>query len=147
MRLSNREPSDGQIVDTMLQLARAAKSNRLIVVGPASSEIYRELHRRGHPHATTTKLAHIPCGQYDIAMVAWRERSIKAFEATLVWLLHFLNHNGVLVVWPDEGEGMGRELRLTFDRLGFRVEAGSHCENGVATSARRFDLKPAAKAA
>jgi hypothetical protein len=148
MRISHQLPSDERIVETMLQLARASKSDRMIVAGPISSEIFIELHRRGYPRATTTKLSRIPCGQYDVGLVAWPEHSIKSLEPTLTSLLHFLSTTGVLVIWTNAQQSMpSRELRLLLQRLGFRVEAGAHCEEGVAVSARRLELMPAARAA
>jgi hypothetical protein len=33
----------------MIQLARAAKSHRMIAAGSNSAEIFLELHRRGYP--------------------------------------------------------------------------------------------------
>jgi hypothetical protein len=45
MNRSNSIPSDGPIVDTMIQLARAAKLHRMIVSGSNSPEVILELHR------------------------------------------------------------------------------------------------------
>ena len=141
-------PSDERIVDVMIQLARAAKSHRMIVAGSNSADIFLELHRRGYPRATTTRICLVPCGQYDAALVAWREQSIKALETTLDRLVHYLTAAGVLVVWIGPHERMpDRALRLALGRLGFRIESGTSCENGVAVAARRLELKPAAKAA
>jgi hypothetical protein len=83
-------------MDTMIQLARAAKSNRMIVAGPNSSEVFLELHHRGYLRVTTAKLCGVPCGQFDVALVAWRERSINAIETTLNGLVQFLSTTGPL---------------------------------------------------
>ena len=40
-----------------------------------------------------------------------------------------------------------RKLASMLDRLGFRVEVGTHCEHGIAVAARRRDAAPAALAA
>jgi hypothetical protein len=77
MAQSDPSPSDERIVDAMIQLARAAKSHRIIVAGSHSSEVFRELHRRGFEGVTTTKLCRIPSGRYDVILVAWREHSIN----------------------------------------------------------------------
>lgn len=148
MTQSSPIPSDERIVDTMIQLARAAKSHRMIVAGANSAEIFLELHRRSYPRATTTKICLVPCGQFDVALVAWREQSIKALETTLDRLVHYLSAAGVLVLWIGPHERMpDQALRLAFGRLGFRIEAGTTCEDGIAVAARRLELKPAAKAA
>jgi hypothetical protein len=107
MNRSNSMPSDGRIVDTMIQLARAAKLHRMIVSGSNSPEVILELHRRGHLRATTAKLCDVPCGQFDVALVVWREPSTKAFETTLAHLVPFLSGAGVLVVWAGPHEQVG----------------------------------------
>jgi hypothetical protein len=139
MNRSNSIPSDGPIVDTMIQLARAAKLHRMIVSGSNSPEVILELHRRGHLRATTAKLCDVPCGQFDVALVAWREPSINALETTLAQLVPFLSGGGVLVVWAGPHERMpNHALRLAVEKLGFRIESGTCCENGVAVCARRL---------
>ena len=148
MTQSSPIPSDERIVDAMIQLARAAKSHRMIAAGSNSAEIFLELHRRGYPRVTTTRICLVPCGQYDVALVAWREHSIKTLEMTLDRLVHYLSPAGVLVVWIGPHERMpDQALRLAFGRLGFRIESGTNCENGIAIAARRLDSVPAAKAA
>ena len=141
-------PSDERIVDAMIELARAATSNRIIVAGTNSAEIFLELHRRGYPRVTTTKICLAPCGQHEVALVAWREQSIKALETTLDRLVHYLTASGVLVFWIGPHERMANKLLGTaLRRLGFRIELGTQCENGIAIAARRADSVPAAKAA
>ena len=141
-------PSNERIVDAMIELARAATSNRIIVAGTNSAEIFLELHRRGYPRVTTTKICLVPCGQHEVALVAWREQSIKALETTLDRLVHYLTASGVLVFWIGSHERMANQLLgSALRRLGFRIESGTHCENGIAIAARRVDSVPAAKAA
>jgi hypothetical protein len=148
MTQSSPIPSDERIVDTMIQLARAVKLHRVIVTGSNSADIFVELHRRGYHRATTTKICRAPCGQYDVALVAWREPSIRALETILERLVHFLSAVGVLVVWIGPHERVPPQaLRLTLGRLGFRIESGTRCENGIAIAARRHESVPAAKAA
>jgi hypothetical protein len=148
MTQSSPIPSDERIVDAMIQLARAAKSHRMIAAGSNSAEIFLELHRRGYPRVTTTRICLVPCGQYDVALVAWREQSIRTLETTLDRLVHYLSAAGVLVVWIGPHERVpDQALWLAFGRLGFRIESGTSCENGIAIAARRLDSVPAAKAA
>lgn len=145
---TNPIPSDERIVDVMLQLARAKKTQRLIVAGSNCPEVYPELHRLGYPHITTTRTTRIPCGQHDVALVASGHDSVDALEATLHGLVHFLSAGGVLVIWIGSQERMpDRKLRLALNRLGFRIESGTVCESGVAFAARRLESSPVAKAA
>jgi hypothetical protein len=139
MTRSNSIPSDSRIVDTMIQLARAAKLHRMIVAGSNSPEVFLKLHSRGYLRATTAKLCDVPCGQFDVALVAWREPSTKALETTLAHLVLFLSGTGVLVVWAGPHERMpNHTLRLAVEKLGFRIESATCCENGVAVCARRL---------
>jgi hypothetical protein len=83
-----------------------------------------------------------------VALVAWREQSIKTLETTLDRLVHYLSAAGVLVLWIGPHERIANQmLGLVVQRLGFRIESGTICEDGVAVAARRLELKPAAKAA
>jgi hypothetical protein len=94
MTQSGPIPSDERIVDTMIELARAAKTHQMIVSG------------RGYSRVTTAKTCRVPCGEHDVALVAWREHSIKALATTLDWLVHFLSPAGVWVVWIGPHERM-----------------------------------------
>ena len=137
-----------RIVDAMIQLSCATRPHRMIVAGPHSSEVLLELHRRGYLRVTTAELCDVPCGQFDVALVAWREHSIKALETALDGLVHFLSTAGVLVVWVASRDRIPIQLlRLALDRLGFRIEAGTTCETGVAISARRHGSISIAKLA
>jgi len=145
---SSSIPSDERIVDAMVQLVRAAKSHRMMVAGSNSSEIFLELHRRGYLRVTTTRTCRAPCGQHDVALVVWREHSIRALETTLNWLVHFLRAGGVLVIWVGPHKRLpNRRLGLALERLGFRIESGTRRENGVAVCARRLESNPVAKVA
>jgi hypothetical protein len=148
MTHSNSIPSDERIVDAMIQLARPAKLHRMIVAGSNSPEIFLELHRRGHLRVTTARLCDVPCGQFDVALVAWREHSTKALETTLANLVPFLSGAGVLAVWAGPHERMpNRTLRLAVEKLGFGIESATCCENGAAICARRLESSPVAKVA
>ena len=72
--------------------------------------------------------------------------SLQALETTLNWVVHFLASTSVLVIWIESSEhsdGLGS----MFERLGFRIEAGTRCERGLAVSARRLDANAHAVAA
>jgi hypothetical protein len=133
-------PSDERIAKALVELARATESHRIIVAGSNCSEIFLELHHLGYSRLATTKSCRIPCTQYDVALLAWREHSIKALATTLDWLVHFLSPGGVLAVWLKPHESMpGRKLRAALEGLGFGIEAGARCEGGIAIAGRRLE--------
>src|SRR5216683_7454388 len=145
---SRLAPPAEQIIEPMIGLARCSKLRRIIVAGSKSSELMFELHRRGYARVATTSNCGLPAGQYDVALVDWRQRSIKAFETTLDWLMDFLSPAGVLVVWIDPQEpAANRNLRSMLERHGLIVEAGTIHECGSAVSARQCELNPISKVA
>ncbi|HMA74481.1 MAG TPA: hypothetical protein VKP67_23770 [Xanthobacteraceae bacterium] len=142
MRKSKRTMRGDHIVPTMIKLARCTNLHRIIMSGPAAPERIFELQRLGYSRVATTATCGLPRGQYDVALVDWQLRSISALETTLNWLVHFLTPAGVLVVglafnkYSDQ-----RTLKSIFERLGFQIEAGVRCEDGVAISARRLEAQ------
>lgn len=141
-------PAGERIIEPMLALARCSKLQRIIVAGSCSAELMFELHRRGYIRVATTANCGLPAGQYDVALVDWRQCSIKALETTLDWLVDFLSPAGVLVVWVDPQERAGnRKLRLALEGHGFLVEAGTIRGHGSAVCAQRCDLRPLRKVA
>jgi len=135
-------------MEPMIALARCSKLQRIIVAGSKGAELMFELHRRGYARVATTSNCGLPAGQYDVALVDWRQRSIKAFETTLDWLMDFLSPTGVLVVWVEPQEPAGnRNLRSMLERHGLIVEAGTIHECGSAVSARQCELNPISKVA
>jgi hypothetical protein len=141
-------PAGKRIIEPMLALARCSKQQRIIVAGSKSAELMFELHRRGLVRVATTSTCGLPAGQYDVALVDWRQRSIKALETTLDWLVDFLSPAGVVVVWVDPQEPAGnRKLRRALEAHGLIVEAGTIREHGCAVSAQRRDMPPISKVA
>jgi hypothetical protein len=144
----NPMSSDERIVDAMVQLARARTTHRMVIAGNNSDGIFRELHRRGYARITTTKAIRAPCGQHEVALLASDRESMEELEAILDELVYFLSATGVLVVWVGPHERMpDRKLRIALNKLGFRIEAGTVCEDGVAIAARRLESSPVAMAA
>jgi hypothetical protein len=137
-----------RIIETMIELARCSKPDRIIVAGADGPQKMLDLHRRGYNRVATTATCGLPRGQYDVALVNGRSHSIKALEATLDWLVHFLAPTGVLTIWVDSRQCPDRhELASMLDRVGYRIEAGTRCEHGLAVSARRSNATQATIAA
>jgi acetolactate synthase regulatory subunit len=140
--------ADERIIEPMIALARCSKLQRIIVAGSRSVELVLELHRSGYVRAAATANCGHAAGQYDVALVDWRQRTFKALERTLDWLVEFLGPAAVLVVWIDPQKPTVRqELQRALERRGFVVEAVTAGEDGSAVSARRYLVNPLAKAA
>ena len=137
-----------RIVHGLVTLARAKRADRLLVAGHTASDMLLELGRLGFINAFSTRTCSVPRGPYDVAMLAWSDHSIKTLKTTLDWLVRRLRPTGVVTIWIDNpGREAQQWLRLTLDQLGFRIDAGSRIEHGVAISARRVEIAPAAIAA
>jgi len=148
MGQSRLTPAGERIIEPMIELARCSKLDRIIVAGATSAALMFELHRRGYVRVATTANCGLPAGQYDVALVDWRERSIKALDTTLDWLVDFLGSAGVLVVWIDPQEpAANRKLRSMLQTHGLTVEAGTLREHGSAVSAQRSEMKAISKVA
>src|SRR5262245_53400553 len=116
---SRLTPTSGRIIEPMIDLARCSKLRRIIVAGANSAALMFELHRRGYVRVATTANCGLPAGQYDVAMVDWRERSVKALDTTLDWLLDFLSPAGESVIWVDPQEPAAkRKLRAMLEKHG-----------------------------
>jgi hypothetical protein len=145
----SRVPSAGdRIIEPMIALAGCSKQHRIVVAGSRGLELMLELHRRGYARAAATANCGHPAGQYDVVLVDWRRRTSKTLEPALDWLVDFLSPPGVLVVWVDPQKAEANEiLRLSLEKRGFVIEAGTIHECGCAVSARRRELNPVRKAA
>jgi hypothetical protein len=142
MLQSRLTPTGERIIEPMIELARCSKLDRIIVAGANSAALMFELHRRGYVRVATTTNCGLPAGQYDVALIDWRGRSIKALDTTLDWLIDFLSPAGGLVVWIDPQEPAGnRKLRSLLEKHGLAIEAGTVRDHGSAVSAQRADMK------
>ena len=132
----------------MIALARCAISDRIVVAGAKSVEIVFDLQRRGFARTAASANCGRPAGQYDVALVDWRQRTFQALETTLEWLADFLSPAGVVVVWVDSQKPAGMlSLRTALERRGFSVDEERRRDDGCLVSARRSGVRLLPKAA
>jgi hypothetical protein len=130
--------SGEKIIETMIELARCSKLHRIIVAGSKNLSHMFELHGRGYNRVVTAACYSLRRGGYDVGLLDWRLQQIKEIEAKLSWLSPLLAPTSVLVVWLDASErSEHQKLGSILAKLGFRVEAGTCCEDGFGISARR----------
>ena len=140
-------PGSEPVLDAMISLARLSKSRRVIVAGSNAFGLYLGLLDRGFARAATTASCRVPCGQHDTALISGRY-STDGLEGLLKRIVPFLNARATIAIWIDSGAACGgNKLHTALERLGFRVEAGTACENGFVVSAQRRDFSPLANAA
>ena len=137
-----------RIIDPMIALAGCTTQHRILVAGSKSMELMIELHRRGYGRAAATGNCGRPAGQYDVALIDWRRRTLRDLEATLDWLGGFLRPTGVLVVWVDaQKPAAGQSLRASLERRGYMIEQGTVHDCGCALVARLRQTTPLMRAA
>src|SRR3984957_12258006 len=130
---SNRE----QVVDTMIGLTRLSNLHRAIVAGSDSLEFYLALRRRGFIRVATTATCRIPRGQHPVGLITG-ENSLQAIEAALAQISPFLSASATIAVLIDSREtGFCLKIRARLEQMGFRIEAGVRCPQGLVISAYR----------
>jgi hypothetical protein len=130
---SNRE----QVVDTMIDLTRLSNLHRAIVAGHDSLELYLALRRRGFLRVATTATCRIPKRQHAVGLVTG-QNSLSAIEAALAEIAQFLSPNAAIAVLIDSREsGFCLKIRNLLQQMGFRIEAGVRCQQGLVLSAYR----------
>jgi hypothetical protein len=137
-----------RIIDPMIALARCSMRHRILVTGSKSIEIMIELHRRGYAGAASSANCGRPAGQYDVALIDWRRRTLHDLETTLDWLGKFLSPAGILVVWIDaQKQAAIHSLRASLEKRGYVIEQGTVHECGSALAARLRQTIPLKQAA
>jgi hypothetical protein len=131
--VSNRE----QVVDTMIELTRLSNLHRAIIAGSDSMELYLALRRRGFIRVATTATCRIPKGQHAVGLIAG-QNSLSATETALAQMSRFLGANAAIAVLIDSCEsGYSLKIRSRLEQMGFRIEAGVRCQQGLVLSAWR----------
>jgi hypothetical protein len=130
---SNRE----QVADTMIELTRLSNLHRTIVAGSDRMELYLALRRRGFICVATTATCRIPRGQHAVGLITG-QNSLQAVEAALAQISPFLSTSAAIAVLIDSREsGLCLKIRTRLEQMGFRIEAGVRCQQGLVLSAYR----------
>jgi hypothetical protein len=126
-----------QVVDTMIDLTRLSNLHRAIVAGQDSLELYLALRRRGFLRVATTATCRIPKRQHAVGLITG-QNSLNAIEAALAQIAQFLRPSAAIAVLIDSREsGLSLKIRNLLERMGFRIEAGVRCQQGLVLSAYR----------
>jgi hypothetical protein len=126
-----------QVVDTMIQLTRLSKLHRAIVAGSDRMELYLALWRRGFIRVATTATCRIPHAQHAVGLVTG-QNSPAAIEAALAEISRFLCTSASIAVLIDSHDSrVSLRIRTQLKQMGFRIEAGVRCPQGLVLSAYR----------
>lgn len=142
------EITGDRIISPMIDLSACAKTDRILIVGSKALEFMLDMQRRGFERTAASANCGRAAGQYDVAMVDWRRRTINSLDPTLKWLSGYLRPAGKLVVWVDaQKEVVNENLRAMLERRDFAVESGTNHDCGRGVSARLLETRPLKQAA
>ena len=131
--VSSRE----QVVDTMIGLTRLSTLHRAILAGSDSLELYLALRRRGYIRVATAATCRIPKAQHAVGLITG-QNSLRAIEAALAEIAQFLSASAAIAVLIDSRESsFCLKIRTKLEQMGFRIEAGVRCQQGLVLSAYR----------
>ena len=126
-----------QVVDTMIDLTRLSNLHRAIVAGQGSLELYLALRRRGFVRVATTATCRLPKRQHAVGLITG-QNSLSAIETALAQIAPFLGPSAAVAVLIDSHEsGVCLKIRSLLEQMGFRIEAGVRCQQGLVPSAYR----------
>ena len=127
----------GQILDTMIGLTRLSYLQRAIIAGDDGMELYLELKRRGFIRVATVSKWRIPRRQHAIGLIAGRDPA-ESIERTLTEISPFLCASAtVAILLIDSKGGSSVRIRTKLQDMGFQIEAGVRCQQGLVLSAYR----------
>jgi hypothetical protein len=131
--VSNRE----QVIDTMIELTRLSTFHRAIAAGGDSMELYLALRRRGFIRVATTATCRVLRGQHAVGLIMG-QNTLQAIEAALTQISPFLSASATIAILLDSHEsGFCLKIRTRLEQMGFRIEAGVRCQQGLVLSAYR----------
>ena len=126
-----------QVIDTMIGLTRLSNLQRAIVAGSDRMEIYLALRRRGFIRVATPETCRVAKRQHAVGLITG-QNSPQAIEAALAQISQFLAPSAAIAVLIDSREaGAGLRIRERLEQMGFRIEAGVRCQQGLVLSAYR----------
>ena len=123
-----------QVLDTMIGLTGLSLLQRAIVAGSGAMELHVGLRRRGFMRVTPISSSWRPRRQHAIGLLA--DRGSTAIEKALGDISPFLCTNATVAVLIDSDSScLGVRTRL--QQMGFQIEAGVRCHQGLVLSACR----------
>jgi len=125
-----------QVIDTMIALTRPSNTDSIIIAGSESMELYTLLRRRGFRAVATPVTCPVARRRHPVGLIAGRN-----LLAALAQVSPFLSANAAVAVLIESREGeLCMKVRQRLQQMGFRIEAGVRCQQGLVLSACRLDF-------
>jgi hypothetical protein len=88
----------------------------------------------------TTETCRIPARKHAVGLIT-SQNSLPAIEPALAQISPFLSASAAMAVLIDSREsGVCSKIRTRLEQMGFRIEAGVRCRQGLVLSAYRRDF-------
>lgn len=134
---SHSASSQDQAIDIMIGLTRLSPLHRAIAAGSDSTKLYLALCRRGFTRVATTATCRIARGQHAVGLITG-QGPLQTIDAALAQISPFLSAKAAIAVLIDSREGgFCLKIRTRLEQMGFRIEAGVRCPQGLVLSAYR----------
>ena len=129
-----------QVLDTMIRLTRLSHLQRAVIAGSGGMELYLGLRRRGFMRVATVSTMWMPRRQHAVGLLAGHN-SVD-IEKALGEISPLLGVNATVAFLVDSDDSSscassGFGVRAKLQQMGFRVEAGVRCHQGLVISACR----------
>jgi hypothetical protein len=126
-----------QVVDTMIGLTRLSSLHRAIVAGSDRMEFCLALRRRGFIRVAVATASRLPRRPYSVGLIT-AQNTVNEIEAALAQISPLLCANAAIAILIASREtGFCLKIRSRLERMGFRIEAGVRCQQGLVLSACR----------
>ncbi len=135
-----------QVLDTMIALTRLSHLQRAIIAGSGGMELYLGLRRRGFMRVATISTSWLARRQHAIGLLA--DRNPASLERALTEISPFLSVSATIALLIDADDNSSSSgVRAKLLQMGFRIEAGVRCHQGLVLSACRQGFARMEKAA
>ena len=126
-----------QVLDTMVGLTRLSNLHRAIIAGRDGMQLYLGLRRRGFIRVTTVSTCWNPRRRHSIGLIADHD-SAESIERALSEITPYLSEHATIAILIDShGSNSSLRVRSKLQQMGFRIEAGVRCHQGLVMSAYR----------
>jgi hypothetical protein len=126
-----------QVLDTMVGLTRLSNLQRAIIAGGDGMELHLALRRRGFMRVATVSTCRIPRRQHSIGLIVDHD-SPESIERALSEISPYLCAQATVATLIDShGSNSSLRVRTRLQQMGFQIEAGVRCHQGLVLSAFR----------
>jgi hypothetical protein len=137
LQLHSFTSEQDQVVETMITLTHLSNLNRAIVAGQGSTDLYLALRRRGLARIGLPSTFRLRKGTCAVGLITV-QKSLAEFEIALAQVASSLGTTATIAVLIKSSEsGFAVKIRKKLEQLGFRIEAGVRCHQGLVLSAHR----------